>query len=209
MKGDERYGEDDPRYALVKEEVQPSAEVTEKQARHQADVDAITASNAAAMEEAAAKHQKDIDTIAARNAAATEAAAPTAAATVHPNQVKKHSPLWVAKHTATPGKQGIHEHSAKWVAKHAADLGLPTPASSSRHVTSLFTEPPARAEVERLAAQHASPAHEKPATDESASRADHPLKELSQLSKGNPYVSKPVRLSLGLGLADPNPNPNR
>ena len=104
MKGDERYGEDDPRYALVKEEVQPSAEVTEKQARHQADVDAITATNAAAMEEAAAKHQKDIDTIAARNAAATEAAAPTAAATVHPNQVKKHSPLWVAKHTATPGK---------------------------------------------------------------------------------------------------------
>ena len=88
VKGDERYGEDDPRYALVKEEVQPSAEVTEKQARHQADVDAITASNAAAMEEAAAKHQKDIDTIAARNAAATEAAAPTAAATVHPNQVK-------------------------------------------------------------------------------------------------------------------------
>ena len=58
VKGDERYGEDDPRYALVKEEVQPSAEVTEKQARHQADVDAITASNAAAMEEAAAKHQK-------------------------------------------------------------------------------------------------------------------------------------------------------
>ena len=60
------------------------------QAKHQADVDAITASNAAAIETAAAKHKADIDAITAGNDAATEAAAPTAAATSHPNQVKKH-----------------------------------------------------------------------------------------------------------------------
>jgi hypothetical protein len=77
--------------------------------------------------------------------------------------VKKHSPIWVAKHTATPGKKGIHEHSATWVAKHAEDLvpvhatpAKPTAASATRHVTSLFTEGGARAEEWRLASHSAN-----------------------------------------------------